>query len=148
LSEAEFLAAEAKAAQGALEATLKQIKADLKTAADVRLWAECHPWFTVGAAGASGLAAGAAVGSAMRARKYTNGVPPVYAAPASMTPPASGALASVGRRLLDSAVDVLRTTAIALVSGALQGPRDSPGRFDGEATAEQARQTPVGSAAS
>lgn len=78
-SESEFLQHEAQQARQAIERSLEELKASLHTAADLRLWAQHHPWLTVGAASAAGFAAGAAITSAAR------GSPPTAAAAASPT---------------------------------------------------------------
>jgi ElaB/YqjD/DUF883 family membrane-anchored ribosome-binding protein len=60
-SEQEFLKDEMENARAAIVQTLEHLKTDLKTAADVRLWAREHPWATVGAAAAVGFLAAAAL---------------------------------------------------------------------------------------
>jgi ElaB/YqjD/DUF883 family membrane-anchored ribosome-binding protein len=57
LSETEYLQREATDAQAAMQATLEQMRASLKEAADVRAWARHYPWATLGVAAAAGFVA-------------------------------------------------------------------------------------------
>jgi hypothetical protein len=57
LSETEYLAREATEAQAAIQATLEQMRATLKDAADVRAWTRQYPWATLGVAAAAGFVA-------------------------------------------------------------------------------------------
>ena len=57
LSETEYLAREAQEAKAAFHATLDQMRASLKDAADVRAWARRYPWATLGVAAVAGFVA-------------------------------------------------------------------------------------------
>ena len=63
LSEAEYLEREANQAKAAIDKTMEELKQSLSTAADLRLWAEHHPWLVVGVAAAAGFTAGSAIAS-------------------------------------------------------------------------------------
>lgn len=93
-SEAEFLAREMEAAKQAVLHTLTDLKADLATAADVRIWTRQHPWAAVGVAALTGFFAGAAVKSALGDSKpgegpsvaESNGAPRADSGQAAQTP--------------------------------------------------------------
>jgi hypothetical protein len=61
LSEKEFLSQESARAKSAMQHSLADLKASLRQAADLHLWADRHPWAVVGVAAAAGAAGGAAV---------------------------------------------------------------------------------------
>jgi hypothetical protein len=61
LSEADFLAREAEQARAAITNTMEELKKNLGSAADLRAWAQHHPWLVVGVAAAAGFAAGSAI---------------------------------------------------------------------------------------
>jgi hypothetical protein len=61
LSEAKFLQQEKEDAQRAMSQSIESLKQSFKTAADLKLWADHHPWLTVGAAAAAGFAAGSTI---------------------------------------------------------------------------------------
>jgi hypothetical protein len=65
LSEAEFLDLQAQRAKAEFTRSLEALKQSLGTAVDLRLWAQHHPWLTVGAAAAAGFAAGSTITSAI-----------------------------------------------------------------------------------
>jgi hypothetical protein len=54
--EAEVIRREAEQARAALRESLEQLQSSLKTAADVRLWTQHHPWVSVGVAAVAGFA--------------------------------------------------------------------------------------------
>jgi hypothetical protein len=61
LSEAAFLQGEAQTAKAAIVRTLEDLKEDLRTAADLRLWTEQHPWAALGIASLAGFMAASVV---------------------------------------------------------------------------------------
>ena len=61
LTEAEFLEHQAAAARTAIVDALADLKTDLATGADPRVWMKSHPWITLASAAVAGFAAAAAV---------------------------------------------------------------------------------------
>lgn len=59
LSEAEFLQAEMKRTQAAMQTALHDLRGSCSTAADVRLWTKKYPWAAVGLAAGAGFATAA-----------------------------------------------------------------------------------------
>ncbi len=75
LSEADILKREAEQAKTAMADALTGLQQSLRTAGDIRLWAQHHPWLTVGASAAAGFAAGSAITTAVQGGG-TNGQAP------------------------------------------------------------------------
>lgn len=60
LNETEFLRQEADAARQAISATIEEMRATLKDAGDLSVWAKRYPWASMGVATAAGFLAAAA----------------------------------------------------------------------------------------
>jgi ElaB/YqjD/DUF883 family membrane-anchored ribosome-binding protein len=56
-TEAQFLRQTAAEVKAAISKTIEDLKGDVLTAADIRLWSKEHPWAVVGAAAAAGFVA-------------------------------------------------------------------------------------------
>lgn len=106
-SEAETLAAEARAARAAMAECASRMKGSLRNTASLSAWVRQHPWWATGAAVATGVLAGRVVGSLLPA--CTNG-------DESQTSPAAEAEAS---RLLTSVREVFEQSAKAFLANAL-----------------------------
>jgi len=61
LGESQVLDRQVAEAKAAVLRTLDDVKANLGTAADVRLWTQRYPWFAIGVAAATGFAAASLV---------------------------------------------------------------------------------------
>lgn len=125
LSEAEFLDLQAQQAREAVARTLEELKESLKTASDIKLWAQHHPWLTVGTAAATGFAAGSAVTSMFQHQPETaDGADRRYEAFSQQraSPPAWTSLLAP---LFDVA-KVAVQSAIAAGIGAMQQQQPSP----------------------
>src|SRR5688572_10869507 len=59
LSEAEFLQAEMKRTQAAMQTALHELRGSCATAADLRLWTKKYPWAAIGLAAGAGFATAA-----------------------------------------------------------------------------------------
>lgn len=129
-SESEFLKQEAQQARQAIDRSLEELKTSLRTAADLRLWAQHHPWLTVGAAGAAGLAAGAAISSLVKGSpppQTASDRPPVaengHAAPGQSDPP-KPQLSAFWLAIMDPLFDLakfgIQTAIASAMSGAMQ----------------------------
>jgi hypothetical protein len=124
LSEADFLHREAQLARAAMEQSAQALKQSLRTATDLKLWAEHHPWLTVGAAAAGGFATGSAIGSALSGTPPTaaNGQPPpgVYYGPYAPPKQPSTAWSSMMGPLFDLAKVAIQSTIASAMGGAMQ----------------------------
>jgi hypothetical protein len=135
--EADLLAREANAAQAAVFATMQDLKAGLSTAADPRLWAQQHPWASVGAAAVAGFAAAAIVVppgerklsdrlSAMLEgmQQLPRGVEAAAAAPSRAAMP--GPLATIMESLVDVAKTAITNFVVAAVHQSAEAQGDLP----------------------
>ncbi len=61
MSEADYLAQQASAAQAAIMGALADLKADLGRGADPRVWMKSHPWITLASVAMAGFAAATVV---------------------------------------------------------------------------------------
>lgn len=139
MSEASILEIEAADAKSAISDTLAELRESVKTAGDVRLWTERHPWVMVSMAGALGLAAAASFVPAKdekftdKVQRTARRVKPKRKAATNGAPHGSKAqqeeveetslLGALISKLFDTLSVVLQTTIIS----ALQTPPSAPG---------------------
>lgn len=124
VSETDFLDHETEAAKAAILRTIENIKGDLRTATDVRLWTQEHPWAAVGVAAAVGftaaMAAAPAVARATDAEEEEEEEPP-RRSPRRRRAERRGARAAVGFGwLLPPLVDLAKTAATAFIHRSAQ----------------------------
>lgn len=112
MSEAEFLEREAHQAKAAIDKTMEELKQSLSTAADLRLWAEHHPWLVVGVAAAAGFTAGSAITSIGSAPTVS---PPQ---PASRPRQGAGMWGSLMSPLFELAKVAIQSSVAATAAGA------------------------------
>lgn len=133
-SEVEFLRIEAERAKAAIVGKIDELKTTLKEAADIKLWAERHPWGTVAVAAVAGFtAATALVPKPADHSEPAVAEPQAPAAAATATP----ALATV---LMTSLVELAKSFVEKSIAGNPAAaadvpqpgtPTDSTAAFDG-----------------
>jgi hypothetical protein len=116
LSEADFLAREAEQAKAAITNTMEELKKNLGSAADLRLWAQHHPWLVVGVAAAAGFAAGSAIGSIGSDDRREEPVPQPVAG--SAPPRRSAMWGSLMSPLFELAKVAIQSSVAATAAGA------------------------------
>lgn len=123
LSEAELLHREAQQAQAAMAQSVEALKRSLGTATDLRLWAQHHPWLTVGTAAAGGFAAGSTIASVLRGSPPPNGqaaTATAYTQPNAAPRQQSVLWSSLMGPLFDLAKVALQSSIAAAMGGAMQ----------------------------
>jgi hypothetical protein len=121
-SESELLNREVQQAKAAMDQSVADLKQSLRTAADLQLWAQHHPWLTVGAAAAGGFAAGSTIASLLSGSPPpdTNGQPP-QAAYAQAPPRQNSVLwSALMGPLFDLAKVAIQSSIAAAMGGAMQ----------------------------
>lgn len=125
LTEDEFLERELRATRAALRAELRQMKASLGQAADVRLWTRHHPWTSVGVAATAGFAAAILIGKSRDTLRSVeaDGSRAALEKPSALPPQRrsvfSGMLGTVLMSLCSMAEAVLRTLIITQLKDSL-----------------------------
>ncbi len=109
LSEDEYLRLQTEQAQASLSESLETLKKSLGNAADLQLWAQHHPWLTVGVAAAAGFAAA----NVIFARPAPAPANQPYAAP----PKNPGMLGS----MLTPVFDLMKVALQSSLAGAMAG---------------------------
>jgi hypothetical protein len=142
MPEEDFLAGEMEAATAAIRQTLDDLKRDLRSAADVRLWTRRHPWMAVATATTAGLVMGKAVTSATsHAGRRADNRPDTVAATPSQAPAPRTADFSWLRQPIASLVQTLLSAlAVGTVQAITRGAGAPASRGDGPSPADAAVQ--------